>query len=280
MSCPPTGEPVIPEPNQVPIFTAHHVRFLDGGPDAQPKENGVVVAESPWFLRTLATMRIALRDKLTASSVVDLGCLEGGYTAAFAQAGFGRALGVDVRSSNVEACFYVQRRLQLRNLEFVQDDVWNIARYGHFDAGFCCGLLYHLDRPAEFLRLLGGAVRHVVVINTHIAPEAEPNPTFGLSELTMHEGLPGRWYSEHNIDDKAELDAAHRWTSWENRRSFWLTREAVAHALRDAGFDLVFEQFDCHAADQNRDLIGALRSGYYSTHHRAVFVGIRHESDP
>jgi tRNA G46 methylase TrmB len=55
------------------------------------------------------------------------------------------ALGVEVRASNFANCTEVRRRAGVPNLSFVQDDVWNLAAYGPFDAIFCCGLLYHLD---------------------------------------------------------------------------------------------------------------------------------------
>jgi len=162
----------------------------------------------------------------------------------------------------------------LRNLEFVHDDAWNLQLYAPFDAAFCCGLLYHLDRPAEYLRLLGRAVRRVLVVNTHFAPAGTPDPRFPLSGPAENEGLPGRWFFEHDSDDPAEREP-YRWAAWANHRSFWLTREALAHAIRAAGFDLVYEQFDCHVTEGETDLLQTLREGYPTTQHRAVFVGVR-----
>src|SRR5882762_11246231 len=119
----------------------------------------------------------------------------------------------------MEACRYVQSRVNLPNLEFVRDDVWNIETYGVFDATFCCGLFYHLDKPREFLDALSRVTKRVLILQTHFS-EAKDSPSFihprrlrralsriiplantattthKLSFLTRHEGLPGRWFPE------------------------------------------------------------------------------------
>jgi hypothetical protein len=201
--------------------------------------------------------------------IADLACLEGGYALEFARMGM-NALGIEVRPSNMENCHKVRNRAGLPNLEFAQDDVWNIKNYGQFDIVFCCGILYHLDRPRAFVRLMGEVARDAVIINTHYAPW-EGKSAFTLSGLEQNEGLTGRWYHEHDLDDPVALDPL-KWSSWTNRRSFWPVREALLQAIRDAGFDLIFEQFDTAAES---DLFGTLTSDAYRTLHRATFVGLR-----
>jgi SAM-dependent methyltransferase len=247
-------------------FTAHNIRLPDGSltmPDL-----GWTISESPWFTAARRVLDMTFPGGVTGKRIADLGCLEGGYSVEFARMGFD-ALGVEVRDSNFANCEYVRQRAELDNLSFVQDDVWNIERLGKFDAIFCCGILYHLDRPREFIDLMSKVASNVIIINTHYASSRNAEK-FKLGEMTEHEGLPGRWYSEHEIVDLQELDQA-KWTSWSNNKSFWLTKGAILHALHAAGFGLVFEQFDWLGSD----ILSSITNGIYSTENRGQFVGIR-----
>lgn len=248
------------------MFTAHNIRF-DDGTETLPGANGLI-QDSSWLQAATRLMRLIYKGEYQGKSIADLGCLEGGYAAEFARLGFD-TLGVEVRQSNFENCLMVKDRLGLPNLIFVKDDVWNLDKHGPFDVVFCSGLLYHLDRPGEFIRLLGRQAKDVVIFHTHYATEAE-TIGFNLSEMTENEGLPGRWYPEHDIDNEAELEKR-KWTSWSNKRSFWLTKAAIMQQLQAAGFDIVFEQFDWI----HDGIIPSMKDGYYATQQRSVFVGMR-----
>jgi hypothetical protein len=95
-----------------------------------------------------------------------------------------------------------------------------------------------------------------------------------LSELTTHEGLPGRWYPEHDLDPGQSGEELERlkWASWENKRSFWPTRGGLLHAMRRAGFSIVVEDFDKVAGDEVRALSP---EGWTYLHNRSMFVGIK-----
>jgi len=248
-------------------FTHHNIR-LDDGTLTKP-EIGFLLSDSPWFLAAKRIIEFAFRGDIAGKRIVDLGCLEGGYTVEFARMGM-EALGIEVRRSNFAACEYVRAHLALPNLRFVRDDVWNIKKYGEFDAVFCCGLLYHLDRPLEFLKMISPLCRRLLILNTHLARET-PNPNFSLGEMTEHEGVPGRWL--HEFDPTSpDLDPEEiRWSSWSNPRSFWPRQEYILDALRKFGFGMVFEQFD-YVGDNISD---EMRHGYYATHDRRMLIGIK-----
>jgi SAM-dependent methyltransferase len=248
-------------------FTAHNIR-LDNGTLTKP-ERGRSMESYPWFVsarRILETVFPADRDNVR---LADLGCLEGGYAVEFARMGF-RVLGLEVRDTNFAACAYVKANTQLPNLEFVRDDAWNIARYGSFDVVFCCGLLYHLDRPRRFLELLGEVTRKLLIVQTHFATDAA-NPKFGDSVIAENEGLLGRWYTEFGSDDAFRVRDTMKWASWDNRQSFWIKREYLFQAIKDAGFDLVLEQYD----GLGDDISGSMTSGYYKVSERGTFIGIK-----
>jgi hypothetical protein len=176
----------------------------------------------------------------------------------------------------------------------VRDDVWNIAHHGSFDAVFCCGLFYHLDRPRAFLDVLSDVTKRLLILQTHFS-EAGDSPAFirprrlrravsriiplkntgstthRLSRLTHHEGLPGRWIAEFRSERAFRDRENHRWSSWSNRKSFWIQREYLLQAIRDSGFDLVMEQFDSLGSD----IAFEMTKGSYRTSGRSTFIAIK-----
>jgi SAM-dependent methyltransferase len=251
-------------------FTAHNIRFPDGT-FTRPGHPSLV-ADEPRSKATMRFLRMLYGERLADKSIVDLGCLEGGYAVEFARAGM-NSLGIEVRQSNYDNCMDVKNGIGLSNLDFVKDDVWSVTKYGAFDVVYCCGLLYHLDRPRAFLKLLGDVARDCVVVNTHFAPLSEES-RFGLGPMTEHEGMPGRWVEEHGELDEAVLDTL-KWASWTNQRSFWMTREAHVQAISDAGFDVVLEQWD--AVADAPELLATASGEDYRSFLRAVFIGVRSE---
>jgi SAM-dependent methyltransferase len=272
-------------------FTSHNIR-LDDGSYTKPAL-GYSMDVHPWFLAAKRALDGVFPGDKQNLRIADLGCLEGGYTVEFARLGL-QALGIDVRDLNIDACRYVQSKVNLPKLEFARDDVWNIAAHGTFDAVFCCGLFYHLDKPREFLNLLSRVTKRLLILQTHFA-EAGDSPSFiqprrlrralatilplkntgttthKLSLLSENEGLPGRWLPEFR-NKRAFLDRANRrWASWNNKQSFWIQREYLLQAMRDAGFDLVLEQFD----GLGPNIALEMTEGSYRTSGRSTFLGIK-----
>ena len=83
------------------------------------------------------------------------------------------------------------------------------------------------------------------------------------------------WYREFAGDaDHAKRENS-RWSSWDNRLSFWIQREYLLQAISDSGFDMVFEQFDNFAPN----IAEAMTAGTYKTDTRGTFVGIKTASE-
>jgi glycosyltransferase involved in cell wall biosynthesis len=245
-----------------PSFTLHNI-LLDDGTETKP--DTVRISHTPWFLSAKRCLNALYPQGFSGLRIADLACLEGGYTVEFARMGFAEALGIEIRRSNFANCMFIKGRLNLPNLTFVNDDVWNLERYGVFDVIFCGGILYHLDEPKRFLALMSRLARKAVLINTHFST-VTPIAAHSLSEMTQNEGLPGRWYDEPGAgyDDM-------KWSAWDNRRSFWIQREYLIQAIRDAGFPMVFEQYDC----LGDDIAASMTLGYYRAENRCTFVGVK-----
>ena len=248
-------------------FTAHNIR-LDNGNQTKP-EIGYLIESHPWCISAKRVLETVFPGDKRHLRIVDLGCLEGGYAVEFARMGF-QSLGIDVRESNIEACRYVQAHTNLPNLDFVQDDAWNIEQHGVFDAVFCCGIFYHFDRPKQYLELLSKVTKKLLILQTHFATD-QPNPKYGLSDISENEGIQGRWYPEFSSEDDFKEREKHRWSSWDNRNSFWPKREYLLQLMQNAGFDLVMEQYDSLGAD----IVGSMTQGYYKTDERGTFIGIK-----
>ncbi len=272
-------------------FTAHNIR-LDNGTFTRP-ETGISVEAYSIFVSAKKILDTVFPGDKSRFRLVDLGCLEGGYSVEFARIGF-QVLGLDVRDSNFAACCYVKENTNLPNLKFVKDNAWNVATYGSFDVTFCCGLLYHLDKPKRFLEILSQVTTQVLILQTHFSITKDttierllrilrqmmsPFPTkisalsgkYTLSSITENESLRGRWYTEFVSDAEFYNRKNAKWASWDNRRSFWIQREFLIQAIHDVGFDIVMEQYD-HLGP---NIANAMTFGYYKTDKRGTFIGIK-----
>ncbi len=253
-----------------PDFVAHNIRLDDGSYTRSAASPGMDA--HPWFISTKRLLDTVFPGDRSKVRIADLGCLEGGYAVEFARLGFD-SMGLEVRESNFAACEYVKSKTNLPNLRFVRDDAWNIAKYGSFDAVFCCGLLYHFDRPRAYLQLLGQVCEKLLILRTHFAtPDDTANTKHPLSKMAENEGVPGRWYREKIAGD---AEFAHReqykLASWDNRTSFWIQREYILQTMREAGFGAVLEQFD----DLGDNMAETILKGYYHTDGRGTFIGIK-----
>lgn len=271
-------------------FTSHNIR-LDDGTLTKP-DVGRSIDAHPWFISARRIIETVFPGDKQHLRLVDLGCLEGGYAVEFARMGI-QVLGVDVRESNILACNHVKSKTDLPNLEFVRDDALNIANHGTFDIVFCSGLLYHLDKPKDFLETLSTATKKLVILQTHFSTSdlcvrsrlpklvrkvlARMNvgksqvDRFVLSQMSENEGLAGRWFTEFSNKKTFNERESSKWASWDNRRSFWIQREYLLQAIQDVGFDLVMEQFDSLGPDIAESMI----RGFYQQTGRGTFIGIK-----
>ncbi len=249
-------------------FIAHNIR-LDDGTFTKP-DLTMSMVEYPWFVSARRVLETVFPGDKSKLRLADVGCLEGGYAVEFARMGF-RVLGIEVRESNIAACRYVKSKTDLPNLEFAWDNALNIARYGVFDAVFCCGLFYHLDRPKQYLETVSSVTKKLLILQTHFCLSESEGTNYGLSAPSENEGLPGRWFTEYGDDDAfSERDSA-KSKSWDNYRSFWIQREYLLQAILDVGFDLVMEEY----SSLKPNIAASLNTGHYQMDLRGTFIGIK-----
>jgi hypothetical protein len=92
-----------------------------------------------------------------------------------------------------------------------------------------------------------------------------------LSSPGENEGLPGRWFTEFHSERSFGKRESLKWSSWDNRRSFWIQREHLLQTIRDVGFDLVMEQYD----NLEPNIADCLLGGSYQANLRGTFIGIK-----
>jgi len=248
-------------------FTTHNVRLNDGTLTVSSDE--LSLERTPWFKSAERTLSLAFGGQLKGRKIVDLGCLEGGFAAEFARLGMD-SLGIEARKCNYENCLVLKRGLNLPNLNFAHDTVWNLEKYGPFDAIFCCGLLYHLDEPRKFIQMMSRLCGKVLILHTHYATGEGPG-LYNLSPITTHEGLPGSWFIDRPDGISHDQIEGFRTASYENAKSFWVKKEYILQELADNGFDTVYEQYDFLGPD----IATGISSGYIKEHSRSMFVGIK-----
>jgi SAM-dependent methyltransferase len=232
-------------------WTAHNLQLAPGV---------WTLPDTPGFVETDSRLGAILRlcraiygERLGAVRALDLGCLEGGFSAGLALAG-ADVLGVEARQDHFEKCLLARDALALPTLAFVREDVKKVTaeRCGRFDVVLALGILYHLDDPVGWLQQIASLTRGLLFVDTHYAPKDEAGLAgvrIGLRqrlssvERMESHGLEvaGQWFGEWPTESERD---ARPWASWSNPRSLWLTKESLVRAVAHAGFDTVVEQYD------------------------------------
>lgn len=112
-------------------------------------------------------------------------------------------------------------------------------------------------------------MRGIIIRNTHLATDQKQS-VFDLSPPSDNEGLPGRWFHEHDRDDTARLED-HKWTSCSNKRSFWLTKPVPLLILSEGGFTVICEQDDMLGSN----IRAWMKTGFSVRRGRSLFVAMR-----
>ena len=189
---------------------------------------------------------------LTGKRVLDLGCLEGGFSLYLAKQGAREVVGIEARELNYERCLLLKDFFKLSNLTFHKSDVRMVRNdwLGEFDIIFAGGILYHLDDPYVVLQQLSQMVKDFLLVDTHVAlREYRIFPKHKLSRhiterLFEGETYPGRWATEFQPTASHQEIEESNWSSWGNAKSFWLLEESLVRMLMRLGFPNVSKVYN------------------------------------
>lgn len=219
-------------------FTAHRIQISNS--TWTIPEGG----DDPFSALTTKVVCERAGGSLAGKRILDLGCLEGGYSVAFAKMGAEQVVGVEVRELSHERCLLLKRCLNVEKVDFVRDDVRNVTRdlMGDFDIVFAQGLLYHLDDPFTFLRNVAELTRDFALIDTHVA--GEKYWAHGCSKQLSERVFGSKTYRGREAAEypeglmKQEIEKLF-WASYGNTMAFWLTEESLVQMLLDVGFKYI-----------------------------------------
>ncbi|KEK23115.1 class I SAM-dependent methyltransferase [Bacillus gaemokensis] len=170
--------------------------------------------------------------------ILDLACLEGHYAIEFAMQG-AEVVGIEGRESNIQKAIFAKKILNLKKLNFYQDDVRNLSieKYGQFDIVLCSGILYHLESSDvfPFLEKVYEVCKRFVIIDTHIARNAN------ISVLYKNYEYKGQTTIEHPSNSSLEERLQSKWASLDNISSFWMTKPSLYNFLTRTGFSSINE---------------------------------------
>jgi 2-polyprenyl-3-methyl-5-hydroxy-6-metoxy-1,4-benzoquinol methylase len=221
-------------------FTTHRIRLAA---DRYTAERGV---DPEHDARTALVVEAAAGlGGLEQCSVVDLGCLEGGFALEFARRGAKRVLGIECRAESVARCELARDLMQLPDVRFVLGDVTTelAASVDTYDIVFAAGILYHLDRPDEMLRAMRAKCTGFVLLDTHVATpdRITHNCSAEIAVRRAAEGAEyrGRWFCEFDPNWSRRERNANPLASAGNQTSFWPFEDDLVRMIKDAGFDEV-----------------------------------------
>ena len=163
------------------------------------------------------------------ATILELGALEGAHSFILAERpGVRRVVALEGREANLRKARLVQELLEIRNVEFAQVNLENadVARFGKFDAVFCCGLLYHLPEPWRLIQQLP-AIAPLLFIWTQYAAENEARD--------LGNGFRGKIHIEGGADEPLSGMSA---------TATWLTLQSLRDLLRTCGYKRVDVIFD------------------------------------
>lgn len=267
----------------IPQFTAHNLRLNDGSFTMGNFETLDQTA------RWKSTENIIDKYLEPGDSVLDIGSLEGGYTALMAQKNL-NATGLEIRDSNLSAAHFLKNNLSVSgNLNFIKKDMHDVANLEKFDFVYCVGALYHSHRPRKLLQDLISITKKVLLLHTHVSPDKQTfdmevgkkqrlmgkiNTNFwyrfyshDLSKLSINEEWSGRWYREPYENDVNSFDENQKWASWGNAKSFWPLEVDLVSDLLSTNFKFVYHDFSAvgfnsSAAELNEVTNRAVRRQY------------------
>ncbi len=159
-----------------------------------------------------------------ARTILELGSLEGGHTINLARRpGVERVVGIEGRQGNLDRANWVKELYRAENVTFAKANLEEVelSQFGHFDAAFCSGVLYHLPEPWRLIEQIS-RVTHNLFIWTHYVEASRATAALN--------GLQGRRVREFGwLLPLSGLSA----------KSFWPTLASLTEMLERCDYEVL-----------------------------------------
>jgi tRNA (mo5U34)-methyltransferase len=133
--------------------------------------------------------RAALSAAGPEATAIDLACNEGWFAHRLLEWGAARVLGTDIRPDNIRRAELLRDHFGIpaQRLQFECVDVFEMgADREAYDVTLALGLIYHLERPLEALRVARRLTRSVCLIESQLTRQDRP--------IVRGDGVPGVYH--------------------------------------------------------------------------------------
>jgi len=193
------------------------------------------------------TWAIAQVGGVAGRRILEIGPLEGGHSYMLEQAGAAEVVAVEANTRSFLKCLCVKEVLGMRAVRYLLGDCVSFMQHdsGGFDVVFASGILYHLQDPMAFLRLLPRMAPRMLLW-THYFDEAIVRKApalahkFGPIERATIDGFAYEFVEQSYKD-------ALQWSGFcggSAATSRWLTRPAIIDYLRHLGYGRIEVSFE------------------------------------
>jgi hypothetical protein len=188
--------------------------------------------------------------EVQGQTALELGPLEGGHSYILEQAGFASNLAIEANPRAYLRCLVVKEIIGLHRTRFLCGDFVEYLRNSppSFDAAFACGVLYHMQNPAELIALLSRVTDRLFLWTHYYDPGViSANPKFGQSFTGQHRSeYAGFEHSLFRYEYGRSFRLA-RFCGGTRGHSHWMLREDIIECLGYFGFNAIRISFDTPA---------------------------------
>lgn len=193
------------------------------------------------------TWAVAQAGGVAGRRILEIGPLEGGHSYMLEQAGAAEVLAIEANTRSFLKCLCIKEVFKLQAVRFLLGDGMAFMERdaGGFDMVFASGVLYHLQDPMAFLRLLPRMAPRALLW-THYFDDAIIRNTpalahkFGPVERSAIDGFTYEFVEQ-------SYKEALQWSGFcggSAPTSRWLTRGSILDYLRHIGYGRIEVSFE------------------------------------
>lgn len=185
--------------------------------------------------------------KFADCRILELGPLEGGHSYMLQNAGAREVVSIEANTRSFLKCLCIKEIFKLNRVQFLLGDFASFLRESNssFDMVIASGVLYHMDKPIELLKLISNASDRIFIWThyyDHSVISNNSNLAHKFSPLRPIEYLGVNYdYSVQSYKD------ALGWAGFcggSQSTSKWLTRDSLMCALKEFGYTKIEVNFD------------------------------------
>lgn len=157
----------------------------------------------------------------SARYILELGGFEGCHTFNLAST-YENVLSLEGRDYNIKKAKFIQNLFGVTNVRFDEANFEkdNLSQFGHFDAVFCVGVLYHMPNPWFILEQISSVTDNVLIWTQYISEKRARD---------VH-SYRGKFVHEYGFEDSL---------SGLSKKSLWLTIDSINRILSEVGFSKI-----------------------------------------